>query len=335
MATSIEKWTHDCSKHHHQFPTDGSPPEVRAYDSLELKDRLLDIWALGAHDRCGTPKLRQLRYELISTYRYADFKTATLAEIEGSLEHWATLIDQYFLAGALTQGPEKRVSLHLSFVREKGAVGATFFPTLGYPQIHINLTRRYYPGRRSKGDLLTTLFHEMCHAFCGLYYNRCSAIPGEVHKEYLAEIGHGDLWYSYNYVIVRALRSWLPEIANDREHPERFPYDLWLDYQFWTRYLAINTTLPWPLSRGGLMELESRRAGLQRPGQGDLNEKLGKVLTCVSDPRSAMTICSELAVFILVLLLYGFRRLVLYLSFMKLMRVIGLVISCWILSKFY
>jgi hypothetical protein len=335
MDASIREWTADCSRHHHQFPTDGSPPVIRGYDAFELKDILLDIWALGARARGGTPKLRQLRYELITEYSYADFSTATIGEIEKALESWGALIDQYFFAGALTQGPERRASVYLSFIRSKRALGETLYVTPEYARVHISLTRPSAPGRRrTKGDLLTTLVHEMAHAFVGVYYNRCPAVPGEAQQEYDARGGHGDIWYSYNYVMARAVFSWLPEIASERELPERFPCDLCLDYQFWTRYLAIDTTLPWPLSRGGQTALEARRAGLVRSRRElDLKGKLIKVRACVCNLRTMMTLCCELVVFVLVSFLYGFRRFVQYLSVTRVLQGVGLLIAWWILTK--
>lgn len=59
---------------------------------------------------------------------------------------------------------------------------------------------------------MTTLVHELAHAYCVLFFNYCPA-DGDIESVVEEDGGHGRLWRETNGSIISHLRSWHPSLA--------------------------------------------------------------------------------------------------------------------------
>ncbi|KAI1429054.1 hypothetical protein F5Y12DRAFT_799196 [Xylaria sp. FL1777] len=231
---------HDCSQHHRQIPEDiGIPfiPTPLSYDAEVLLQAILDVTNVRA------PPFRQtaILFGFLADFHAADWDNMSFRQIVDFLENMLVTVDQYFFRGGLTQGETRLVSLRVYDHPLSNLGGFWTFPIPHFPSHLTIFIRAHTSGkRRSKVEVLTTLVHEMVHAWCGLFFNWCpinnnaALIMGEL------DDGHGVIWLTIFETMYTHMRTWDPSLAG-LESPLFVTYPLnWEDF-----YYRQVQKLPW------------------------------------------------------------------------------------------
>ncbi|KAI8627199.1 hypothetical protein F5Y19DRAFT_487140 [Xylariaceae sp. FL1651] len=266
-------WTHDCSDHHEKWPTDGTAPTLHAYDAQTLKDRSWHIRNTSIEKPSAIK--RRLRHEFLTDYRLSSFEGATIEQSYQILESWAVLIDKYFFDGALTQGPEKLITLRVNSINFESLLGFTCYSIAGDQRL-ISVTLRYASSGklRPKVYILQTLIHEMCHAYCSLFYNFCPVL-GMTNPEYFDNGHHGAL---FNVIFNNpriVMCFWGPELeilARYVTFSPPFGFSIcelhykgdWLDYLISTQYIPAARKFSWIRAEWEASDHEYDQVGLVR-----------------------------------------------------------------------
>ncbi|KAI0543445.1 hypothetical protein F4679DRAFT_568771 [Xylaria curta] len=115
-------------------------------------------------------------------------------------------------------------------------------------RIVIYLRSGFTGKRRSKNDLLTTLVHEMAHAYFGVFFNFCP-VSGELNLIDENQ-GHGVLWLQVSRDIYTHMRTWHPSLVNIGNITDAIPSETFFD----TYYLMMENH-PWLSSEWRVMNL--------------------------------------------------------------------------------
>ncbi|KAJ8116387.1 hypothetical protein ONZ43_g4451 [Nemania bipapillata] len=200
----------DCTTHHLDFPDpEGAEfPQPRAYDAEELLQPLTDILdsaSLNARQKGSI-------YEFVTDYVIADTGKMTAQEARDIIEVLLVRIDDYFFKGGLTQGPIRLIRLRVLDESRYLLNGFYLPPTQYYTGRIVIYLRDYISGRRrATSDILTTLVHELAHAYCGIFFNFC---PVNNNRDIvMANGGHGILWQQVYQAMYTHMRTWDPRLA--------------------------------------------------------------------------------------------------------------------------
>ncbi|KAI0436126.1 hypothetical protein F4803DRAFT_543343 [Xylaria telfairii] len=219
---------HDCDRHHLNIPDPEIlvPDVVRrtralardapdryvfiphSYDAIEL-GRTID--AIVEFRRTPTSKQSELIYEFNSDYLSTpSIENISLQELHDFYNSLMEQIDNYFFQGALMQGPTPH--LRLVMIDEPHLNIQGFWGPVRHIASRLRLVARNSSTgkRRSKLDLLTTLVHELAHAYIGVFFNFCPDLRQA--PLVLLNDGHGETWRQiYNGIVIH-MRTWHPSL---------------------------------------------------------------------------------------------------------------------------
>ncbi|KAI0458884.1 hypothetical protein F5B21DRAFT_527703 [Xylaria acuta] len=213
---------HDCDLQHLQMPE----PEIlipdrerravarynpnkyllvpHSYDPAQLARPIEAITGEGAEQ---TSRQLSLQYGFIVDYLSGpSTDEMTPQEYQDFLHSLMVRIDVYFFQGALTQGPSPYVRLIVYDSPHLNING--FYSGMDYiaNRIVLYLRNSSTGERRLKLDLLTTLVHELVHAYLDIFFNFCE-VQG-LSDIVLANQGHGLLFTRILQLIYTHMRAW-------------------------------------------------------------------------------------------------------------------------------
>ncbi|KAI0465765.1 hypothetical protein F4859DRAFT_348320 [Xylaria cf. heliscus] len=227
MATISLSAGYDCEFHHQQMPS----PEIiipdrerkaaaespdrhvlmrNSYDAEQLEGA---VNAITKRPRTETTSRELgLEYEFVTDFLSVQtVDNLTPQELHDFFHNLMVKTDEYFFQGGLTQGPERHV--HLAVIDQSNIADRGFFTPVKYTASRIVVyTRHNNTGkRRTKHDILSTLVHELVHAYLGMFFNFCP--KGNVDLV-LADGGHGEVWQRILLSIYDHMGKWDFTLAN-------------------------------------------------------------------------------------------------------------------------
>ncbi|KAI3339237.1 hypothetical protein F4824DRAFT_508625 [Ustulina deusta] len=231
---------HDCDQHHLEMPDDINIPFIptpRSYGAEVLRRAINNIVDLDA----PTSRQMALISDFLAEYRAADCDKMTYAEMNAFLETTMVAVDQYFFHGGLTQGAERQAVLRVYDEPLRHIWGHWTAPIPHLPgRITIFLRAKTTGARRPKIHLVTTLVHEMVHAYCGIFFNFCPEDnEGELVTGWEYD-GHGILWQRIYEAVYTHMRTWDTSLEK-LEQPVVDAASTWLDPLY---YWCVQK-LPW------------------------------------------------------------------------------------------
>ncbi|KAI1756162.1 hypothetical protein F4782DRAFT_550065 [Xylaria castorea] len=246
---------HDCQLHHLQLPQ----PEIlipdrerravaryfpdryllipNSYDATELANA---ISAIARERREFTSKQSSLIYEFVGDYLCApSTNDMTQRELHDLFYSLLVQIDTYFFQGGLTQGTG-RPYVKLILLDQPHLNTTGFYKSMQYNtnRIIVYLRNSSTGKRRSKVEVLTTLVHEMAHAYLGVFFNFCP-VRGQSNL-ILENRGHGVLWKRIFLDMCTHMQTWHPSLIEVGVKPEGYAGD-----RFVSVYYGIAGRLPW------------------------------------------------------------------------------------------
>ncbi|KAI1744857.1 hypothetical protein F4680DRAFT_443336 [Xylaria scruposa] len=250
---------HKCSLQHRQLPpplweqsdTDENSSDKynltpESYDATELANA---ISAIVKRDDL-TSLQSALIYGFVTDYLSApSTEDMTTQELYDFLGNMLVQIDEYFFQGGLTLQPEdpyiKLITPDQSHLSRDG-----FYEPMMYvaDRIVIYLRSGFTGKRRSKNDLVTTLVHELAHAYLRVFFNRCP-VRGELNLVFEND-GHGVLWQRISRDIYTHIRTWDPSLIGIGNK-----FDAITSESFFNTYYRILENLPWLLSEWRVTDL--------------------------------------------------------------------------------
>jgi hypothetical protein len=245
----------------------GSELRPLSYDAEQLEKAVNDV--------TNTPStLRQAfrQYEFRVDYLLADTDDMTYQELLNWADCMMVHIDTYFFRGGLTQGNERYLSLRLhdkkTYPLAHGFCEHSIVPL--QHRIFFFTADAQTGRRRPKISLLTTLLHDMAHAYIATFFNFCpengevALVNNDGHGH-----GHGVLWQRIYGAIHAHVRTWDPA-AFDKlnvEPPKALPEALV------RAYYGIAGKLPWLRDAWDVMDLADDEPRLFPPAMWRIAQK--------------------------------------------------------------
>ncbi|KAI3325609.1 hypothetical protein HD806DRAFT_552860 [Xylariaceae sp. AK1471] len=253
-------WEHDCDLHHVVM----LDPDYARYAGLELQPLSYDAEQLEqamneVTSAPFTPRQVRQQYEFLADYLLADTDNMTYQELFDWVECMMEHIDTYFFRGGLTRGEESYLSLRL---HEKLYPMAHGFCEHSIVPLHYRIflfTADAQTGkRRPKVSLLTTLVHEMLHAYLSAFFNFCP-VKGQI--ELVNENGgHGVLFWVMYRSMYTHMQTWHPALAKLNLEPPRL-----LPEPLVRAYYGVARKLPWLRNEWDVMDLADDQPTLFPP----------------------------------------------------------------------
>ncbi|KAI8627196.1 hypothetical protein F5Y19DRAFT_182179 [Xylariaceae sp. FL1651] len=236
-------FAHNCNIHHQAYPD----PDEAAEFGYELMPHSYDSAVLGQAIEgvvYGIPTVIQRRqsYEFIADYLLVDTTNSTYQEMYDALDSWAVHIDRYYFQGGLTQGKQRYLTIRAYERTSRSSHGFTALSIVN-PLCHVNLILRdnLTGKRKAKIHLLTTLVHEMVHAYLETFFNFCPVANNDVAVRGIDQGGHGLLWLRIYTMLYLNMRTWHPslvELHSYREARDRLVPPIFTRYYYsLTRHL--------------------------------------------------------------------------------------------------